>query len=252
MKEHIHTIPVNEAFLSEDECPFCYLERQTEQRAIQFALGPSASYMEPEVRRLTNQEGFCGHHLQKMYDYGNSLGNALILQTHMDIILTELQQQMEAFQAPAKKSLFRKMPQQEESAIVQWAKQKQNSCFICNKIDYNMERYYRTFFVLLKEAEFRSRVENCKGFCLRHFSVLLEQAEKHLPNDQREWFYKTVFPLMMENLNRVKGDLDWFVCKFDYRNAGADWKNSRDAVSRTMQKLQGLHPADPPYRGETK
>ena len=38
------------------------------------------------------------------------------------------------------------------------------------------------------------------------------------------------------------------IAKFDYRNAAADWKNSKDAVSRSMQKLQGLHPADPPYK----
>ena len=47
---------------------------------------------------------------------------------------------------------------------------------------------------------------------------------------------------------RVKGDLDHFVSMFDYRSAGKDWKNARDAVSRSMQKLQGLHPADPPYK----
>ena len=36
----------------------------------------------------------------------------------------------------------------------------------------------------------------------------------------------------------------------DYRNANAPWKNSQDAVQRTMQKLEGLYPADKPYRAE--
>ena len=53
---------------------------------------------------------------------------------------------------------------------------------------------------------------------------------------------------MEQNLIRVKEDLDWFVGMFDYRQAGADWKNSRDAVSRTIQKLKGIYPADPPYK----
>jgi hypothetical protein len=35
---------------------------------------------------------------------------------------------------------------------------------------------------------------------------------------------------------------------FDYRRTGSDWKNSRDAVSRTMQKLRGAYPNDPPYK----
>ena len=69
---------------------------------------------------------------------------------------------------------------------------------------------------------------------------------------QRDWFYATVLPLMRQNLQRVKEDIDWFVAKYDYRNAGAPWKNSRDAVSRTMQKLQGIYPADPPYKSEPR
>ena len=31
MREHIDTVPVVEAFNSGDECPFCYLERMSEQ-----------------------------------------------------------------------------------------------------------------------------------------------------------------------------------------------------------------------------
>ena len=53
---------------------------------------------------------------------------------------------------------------------------------------------------------------------------------------------------MKENLARVQADLDWFIAKFDYRNAGADWKNSKDAVSRSMQKLRGGYPTDGPYK----
>ena len=34
MKEQLHTIPVNEAFLSGDECPCCYLQRQAERSAL--------------------------------------------------------------------------------------------------------------------------------------------------------------------------------------------------------------------------
>ena len=36
--------------------------------------------------------------------------------------------------------------------------------------------------------------------------------------------------------------------KFDYTNENADWKNSKDAVQRGMQKLKGGYPADQPYR----
>lgn len=249
MKEQIHTIPVNEAFASGDECPFCYLQRQAERSAIRYTLGPGASYMEPDVRAETDRAGFCGVHLQKMYDYGNSLGSALMLQTYFNILLEELDREMTDYEIPAKRSFFgRKTDSGAGDRLTLWAKNKGCSCYICNKVDYNMERYYATFFALIRDGEFRSRVAESKGFCLRHFAELLEQARKQLPNAQREWFYETVFALMRENLARVKGDLDWFIEKFDYRNASADWRNSRDAVSRTMQKLQGIYPADPPYK----
>lgn len=249
MKEKLYTIPVNEGFLSEDECPFCFMEREAERSAIRYVAGPGASYMEPEVRAATDRTGFCRCHSKKLYDYGNTLGAALILQTHYAGILEEFQEEAKHFEAPPKKALFSKKAPAQEGYRHRLARQV-DSCYICDKIDYNMERYYHTFFALLKDEEFRSRVSASKGFCLRHFAQLLEVAEDKLPNAQREWFYREVFALMEAHLIRVKEDLDWLIAKYDYRNAGADWKNSRDALQRTMQKLEGIHPADPPYRME--
>ena len=247
MKEQIHTIPVNEAFESGDECPFCFMERQLERSAIRYYAGPGASYMEPDVRVTTNRLGFCRGHMKKLYDYGNTLGSALMLQSYYDDLLEEFHAAVQSFQMPEKKRLFQKKKPAAEDVYWKRLQERVDSCAICDKIEYNLSRYYHTFFVLLKDAEFRRKVEGSKGFCLRHFARLLREAEENLPNSQREWFYQTVFPLMEENMLRVKGDLDWLIAKYDYRNAGADWKNSKDALQRTMQKLQGSYPSDPPY-----
>ena len=248
MREQIDTIPVNEAFQSGDECPFCYLERMAEQKAIRYVLGPGASYMEPDVRGVTDRKGFCGSHLKKMYDYGNALGNALIMQTYYAGLLEELELEAQAFRLPDKRPLLGRRKDAQDEHILTWARERESTCYLCDKLQYNMDRYFTTFFALLKEEEFRARVEGSKGFCMRHFVQLMETAHEKLPNAQREWFYTTVIRLMRENLARVKGDIDWFVGMFDYRQAGRDWKNSKDAVSRGMEKLQGLHPADPPYK----
>ena len=249
MREQIDTIPVNEAFASGDECPFCYLERVAEQRSIRYILGPGASYMEPDVRGMTDKEGFCREHYKKMYDFSNQLGSALIMQTYLAGLLEELQKEEQNFELPAKRPLFGgKKNDTEDSALLTWSREKTSTCCLCQKLEYNMKRYFHTFFVLLKEEDFRNRVQSCKGFCMRHFTELLELAKTELPNAQREWFYPTVISIMKENLLRVKGDLDHFVSMFDYRSAGKDWGNARDAVSRTMQKLQGGYPADKPYK----
>lgn len=246
VKEKIYTIPVNEGFEADDECPFCAMEREIERSAIRYVAGPGASYMEPDVRAATDKAGFCREHMKKLYDYGNTLGAALMLQTHMAGIIEEFQ--AEDYPQP-KKGLFKK---QVHHPNPYWKRlqQRVDSCYLCDKLEYNMERYFATFFYLIREEEFRKKVACSKGFCLRHFARLLETAEEKLPGAQQEWFYKTVFSLMEENLVRVKQDLDWLVAKYDYRNAGAPWGNARDALPRAMEKLEGLHPADPPYRNE--
>ena len=247
MKVQIDTIPVLEAYETQDECPFCYLQRITEQKAIRYTVGPCASYMEPDVRGATDSQGFCPSHFKKMYDYGNSLGNALIMQTYMIGLRKEMDQQLNDFELPDKKPLLGKR-EYKELPLTRWLREKRESCFLCNKVNYNMNRYYATFFHLIKDESFRTKVDGSKGMCLCHMEKLLEAAHEHLQNGQREWFYASLANLQRKNFARVQEDLDWFIEKFDYRNASADWKNSKDAVSRTMQKLAGIYPTDPAFK----
>jgi len=58
MKEKLYTIPLMDAFKAEDECPFCFVERQLEQHAMDFVLGAGASYMEDDVRAETDKMSF--------------------------------------------------------------------------------------------------------------------------------------------------------------------------------------------------
>lgn len=250
MKQQIHTIPVVESFEAGDECPFCHLERQTERRAIRYFAGPSASYMEPQIRGLTNRSGFCGGHIKKLYDYGNPLGSALMIQTHCEDILEDLQQHLQDIPSSARKPRFGRKKEDAAAPYWQHLQNRVDSCVICDRVEESMQRQYRVFFDLLKEPEFREMIQSSKGFCLRHFARLLQEAEQFLPGSQQEWFYTTVNHLMVDHLQRVKEDLDWMIAKYDYRNADKPWGNSKDALQRAMQKLEGVYPADQPYRKE--
>ena len=180
MKESIYTIPLNESFETQDECPFCHLERMTEQRDIKYVLGPGASYMEPDVRLATDRQGFCGAHFKKMYDYGNALGCALMMQTYYACMIDEWQKQMKDFRLPDKRPLLNLGKQKAaELPLLEWTRSKGDSCYICNRIDESLSRYYSTFFVLIKDPEFREKVLSSKGFCLRHFGQMLDAAEKY-------------------------------------------------------------------------
>ncbi len=248
MKQEIHTIPIVEAFESGDECPFCYLQRQTEQRAIRFFIGPSASYMEPGVRAITNKTGFCPQHTQALYDYGNPLGSALMMQTRYEQLLQLMQPQMQSQDKPQKTGLFQKKKSGSPTPLWQQLQQHTSRCAICEQVEENMQRHYQVFFSLLKEEQFRQIAEHSKGFCIPHFTALLAEAEQHLRKADAAWFYSTVYTAMEENLKRVKGDLDWLIAKYDYRNSSAPWGNAQDALQRAMQKISGIYPADEPYR----
>ena len=77
---------------------------------------------------------------------------------------------------------------------------------------------------------------------------ICEAAETALNQNEKEQFFSMLFPLMTSNMDRMQEDVSWMVEKFDYLNKDADWKNSKDAIQRGMQKLKGGYPADPPYK----
>ena len=97
MKEQLYTIPLNDAVNAQDECPFCFIHRSIEQDLLDFVLGSGSSYMEADIREQTDKAGFCRYHFQKMFDYGNTLGNAWILKTHYQRMIREMQQEFASF-----------------------------------------------------------------------------------------------------------------------------------------------------------
>ena len=68
-----------------------------------------------------------------------------------------------------------------------------------------------------------------------------------LNEKERKEFYDVVLPMMKENISRVYEDIAWFIEKYDYKNKDADWKDSKDAIQRGMQKLRGSDPSLPPH-----
>lgn len=253
MKERIYTMPLTDAFRADDECPFCFIEKNLEEHTMDFVLGPGASYMEDDIRAETDKTGFCRIHYKKMYEYGNRLGAGLILKTHFQKLYHDFEVEAERF-SPSKSSFFhsfkkiRPEQNQKQNNISQWAAQTSASCYICQYNKETFQRYLETFFELFKKsAEFKEQLRNCKGFCIPHFGDLSAAGDLYLSDKEKKEFFDLLIPLMKNNLSRIYQDLDWFCDKFDYKNKDADWKNSRDALQRSMQKAGGGYPAAPPY-----
>ena len=57
MRSDICSIPVEEVFEPKEGCPVCRMRDMLEKRMADYITG--AAMMEPEIRKVTNQKGFC-------------------------------------------------------------------------------------------------------------------------------------------------------------------------------------------------
>lgn len=249
MKEKLYTIELTDALKSGDECPFCYLERGLEQAAVEFVLG--SSYMESDMRDRTSRQGFCRKHTKMMYDYGNSLGNAWILKSRMEYLRKELQNQMDAGFSEKTPLFGRRKKEEELIPVSRWIREEEGRCYICGRINETYERMLSTFTYLVKtDQEFLNLIRQSKGFCIHHFADLVDICGKKLDKKEKETLFPMLYEQMTGELSRIQEDIDWLIEKYDYRNADKDWKNSKDALQRTMQKIVGIYPADPVFKSQ--
>lgn len=238
MKEEIYTIPVMDGFKEDCECPFCAMKRTLEENTINYVLSPS--YMEEDVRGETNAKGFCQTHMQRLYTEGNALGLALMLHSHLKAQHETIDKLLQSAAAP--KKLFSKKTA-EKTPLEQHRQRLSSSCYVCERVEEVFERYLTAFFMLWKrDAEFRQLVKSSKGFCLDHFMQVYEAASQHLSGEKLTEFRQLIASLETENLKRVEDDLEWFTLKFDYRYKEQPWKNAKDALPRSILKINSQFP----------
>ncbi len=253
MKERIYTIPVSEAFRQDCECPMCLLENNLENDALEYTLGPSM--MEPDSRIETNKKGFCRRHFTKLYNMQkNRLALGLVIDTHLmeqnDVIKKLYEKNKTAIQKEASsgtmeqmiKSVKRKKSATTDfiEAMINKLSEMEDSCTICEKIDRNMERFIDVIlYLFFKEPDFADIFISKKGFCLHHLKKLLEGSLKYLHGSARSEFIMTLMSMEIIHLERIKEEVNWFTQKFDHKNKNAPWRNSQDAVPRSIEKICG-------------
>lgn len=239
MKEVLYDIPVNDIFDKPCECPVCAMRKKLEDDEVAFAMGPS--YMEDDIRLTTDKIGFCDRHMQMMYDFENRLGLALILNTHMQNMIREV----ETLQKKGRSSSGGLFSKKTDSALHEYTQKTTHSCFICDRIRGTFERYLvTTLYLYEKDMEFRKKFQNCKGFCLEHYGILFEMAPKYLHGSILDDFTKDLNRVFLDNMKRMQEEVSWFIDKFDYRNVDAPWKTSKDALPRAMTKVNGILPKE--------
>jgi len=234
MPDHIHTIPVLDALRDPQGCAFCVMHKKLENDAIQFIMGPA--YMEDDVRMATNRVGFCKRHLDAMYKEQNRLGLSLMLHTHIQQINKDINAIIKG-RLPS--PLFGKDPNSVVTKLKNHLSATHSTCYVCDKIESTFERYIDTFLYLWgKGGEDAKLILSQKSYCLPHFIQLLSNAER-LGRGKRDKFLDDITPAWQKLMQEMEEDLDWFIQKFDHRNADAPWKNSKDALPRALSLLGG-------------
>ncbi len=248
MRYHIDTIPIWDAAKRDGECLLCALERRTELGEADRYLG--ASVMEPDVRVRVNEKGFCRKHHAMLYGMSNRLGHALMLESHTIETRERLQKSWaelgKAATALSSATLGDRLSGRAKASVETVVKEARRiqemggGCVMCETIQENMLRYLHTFFHLYKaDSEFRKKFLEGKGLCIPHLGQLLEVASEELTPKELGEFVSALSRTEKENLDRIQEDISWFIKKFDYRYEKDDWKNSRDAVERTVNKMRG-------------
>lgn len=226
MRDDICTIPVSEVFEVNDGCPICRMKRTVEEHIVDYIMG--AAMMEPDVRIETNKAGFCSEHYTQMLSHRGRLALALMLESH----LAEVEKNIFAgkfFNAPAKKAAK--------------AGKLNESCFICEKINWGMERMLATVYRCYEnEKDFRDLFDNQSMFCMPHFELLMTNESRKVLKRYSGEFEKALTNIMGNYVKNLSGDVSNYCKMYNYQNnaENCDWENSKDSVERTISFLSGL------------
>lgn len=225
MRDDICTIPISEAFEENDGCAVCRMYETVEKRILEYIMG--AAMMEPDVRIETNKAGFCEHHYKKMLSMRGRLSLALMLQTHT---------------AEIRKNITEGGITVSSAKRVDRAREVNDSCFVCDKINWGFERMLDTIYRTYEnEKDFRELFSTQDYLCFKHYVMLANGSNKKNMKRYGNEFLKTLEGKMAKILTELQEDIDKYCSMYDYRNSGgnADWGNSKDSVERTITFLTG-------------
>ena len=228
MKERIYTIPITDALNDNCGCILCTIEKKLEDDAITYFLGPSL--MEPDSREDTNKNGFCRRHIHMLSCGKNTLGLALMLQTHIE----ELSKK---FALKEKKGLFSKKSDINATSSDIYSAVK--SCSVCNKLNSQMQIAAQNLVYLIgNEKDFAEKFFKDGFLCAEHFSLALSVCEKELGEKRGGSVAKKLCAFEMQALNELKDDLYSFTNSFDYRNSNQKpSQKATDSVPKAVKYI---------------
>lgn len=246
MRITIDTLPLWDAFKQTNICPFCHLENRMEELFIDTYLGESV--MEPDVRVEVNAKGFCPDHYRLLFlQKASKLGLALMTHTHLQELTRSIDRLTESMNALGKEGgtlLRRATGSKDLSSALEgaalFADGIQDSCVVCQRVEIHMERYVETALHMWEhDSDFRRLYDQCQGFCIPHWGRQLKACKGAFITKKQLEFIQKINEIEKKALSDLEKDLEWFTRKFDYRNTDKPWGNSKDALPRAINTIEG-------------
>lgn len=232
MRSDICSIPVAEVFEPKCGCPICRMRDMLEERVLEYIMG--AAMMEPDVRIQTNEQGFCFTHYKMMLNRRNRLSVALMMESHLALIQRRVFGEGKPF-----------FLQSSNSGKGRAGEKVTDSCFVCNQIETAMKALIRNTMVLYEnDRDFRDLFAAQEQFCLPHYAMLVEAADKNLSKKYRIKCKEAATAVTKRAIDELHSDVKHFCDMYDYRNntPDADWGNSKDSLERSTAFLTTRDP----------
>jgi hypothetical protein len=234
MAEQLYTIPINEAFEEYDGCPMCRLRKKLEDQSLSYIMG--AAMMEPDIRMVTNKQGFCREHFHRMLGMGNRLSLALMLESHLQDLWESVPDP--DGKKPGKLGKFKKYDGESQGAGLL---SRAGSCYVCNRVrEFEGKYVSNVVYIYKKDPSFPEKLKNQPYFCLEHAGQLLECGRQELSEEKYLTFSQDILTLTKRRLAALRQDVTTFCRSFDHENAGKPLSDqARYSVESAVAFLSG-------------
>ncbi|MBQ3571572.1 MAG: hypothetical protein IJA15_01960 [Clostridia bacterium] len=222
MQYHISTGLIIKHFEENCGCPLCTIEKIVESNICRELLADGC--MDDDVRMEVNAKGFCEKHFDQLFQMTSKLGLALQITTRMDTLF--------------KKAI--KEPKNVRDAKKQGKilDEEQQKCIVCDYTEKEMVKYYKTIAQLYSnEEQFINLFTNCEGFCLKHYSKLLQYSDYAYFSAKK--YLDALYAVESKRLNQSVEYLKAFATRHDYRNLGKPLGEAANALPRIKTDLFG-------------
>lgn len=221
MRYHINTGLIQEKIGAKEFCPLCEIEKIVESGICKELLGDGC--MDDDMRSSVNEKGFCPEHFEMLYSMPSKLGLSLQIQTRIRFVAGKLTVPTSAIAAKrAAKVLLNE----------------NKKCIVCDFTDDEMIKYYKTVAQMFdNEEQFRKILAESDGFCIKHFSKLLEYCDYAKKSTKQ--YLKTICDVQQKRFSTDLNLLQKFNARHDYRNIGKPLGEAENALPNIKKDLYG-------------